>query len=70
MKRILAIDNDNAFLMAVQSTLEYNKYEVVTLLNPLQTAELLEEQDFDCVLLDAGGGEIVVGLFDTVVEIL
>ncbi|MCD4692857.1 MAG: response regulator [Calditrichales bacterium] len=52
MNRILAIDNDASFLMAIQSTLEYNKYAVETLLNPLHTTKLLKNYDFDCVLLD------------------
>ncbi len=52
MKKILAIDNDNAFLMAVKNTLEYNKFEVETILNPLHTMKILESRDFDCVLLD------------------
>lgn len=52
MNRILAIDNDVSFLMAIQSTLEYNKYDVETLLNPLHTTKLLKNHEFDCVLLD------------------
>ncbi len=52
MNRILIIDNDQAFLMALKNTLEYNKYEAVPLLNPLKTMEVLNENHFDCVLLD------------------
>ena len=52
MNRILIIDNDQAFLMALKNTLEYNKYEAVPLLNPLKTMEVLNEKHFDCVLLD------------------
>ncbi len=50
--RILVIDNDSAFLMALKKTLEYNKFEVEALPNPLQTMDLLAVQEFDCVLLD------------------
>ena len=52
MKRILIIDNDKSFLLALENTLKYNHYEVETLANPLQTMELLEEKNFDCMLLD------------------
>jgi DNA-binding NtrC family response regulator len=52
MPRILVIDNDSAFVMALKKTLEYNKFEVEALLNPLQTMGLLAEREFDCVLLD------------------
>jgi len=52
MSNILVIDNDTAFLMAMQNTLEYNKHTVVTLSNPVQTISVLSEHDFDCVLLD------------------
>ncbi len=52
MKQILVIDNDNAFLLAIKNTLEYNRYKVETLENPLQTFEYLQNHDFDCVLLD------------------
>lgn len=52
MKRILAIDNDKAFLTAICRTLEYNNYKVATLLNPLQTMDVLNREKYDCVLLD------------------
>lgn len=52
MNKVLAIDNDKAFLQAIRETLEYNKYKAETLLNPLQAMELLSKEDFDCVLLD------------------
>ncbi len=52
MNRVLVIDNDPSFSMAVKRTLEYHKYQVETLLNPLHTMELLKTHDFDCILLD------------------
>lgn len=52
MSRILVIDNDDAFLMAMKNTLEYNKHGVETLSNPVRARSLLSEEEFDCVLLD------------------
>ncbi len=52
MPRILVIDNDSAFVMALKKTLEYNNFEVEALLNPVQVMGLLAEREFDCVLLD------------------
>jgi len=52
MKRILVIDNDASFLLAIKNTLEYNHYKVDTLENPLQTMDYLQRHDFDCILLD------------------
>ncbi len=52
MKRILVIDNDVSFLLAVKNTLEYNNYKVTMLENPLKTFEYIEKNDFDCILLD------------------
>lgn len=52
MKQILVIDNDASFLLAIKNTLEYNRYKVETLENPLKTLDYLQNYDFDCVLLD------------------
>ncbi len=52
MSRILLIDNDIHFLMALKNTLEYNHYQVETVSNPLKTMDVLAAENFDCVLLD------------------
>ena len=52
MNKILVVDNDNAFLMAIKETLQYNNYHVETISNPVQTQSVLSRQAFDCVLLD------------------
>ncbi len=52
MKQILVIDNDASFLLAIKNTLEYNRYKVETLENPLKTFEYLQKRNFDCILLD------------------
>jgi len=52
MNRILAIDNDLSFLQAIKKTLEYNRFPTRTVSNPLSVPAILEEQTFDCILLD------------------
>ena len=52
MSRILLIDNDIHFLLALKNTLEYNHYQVETVSNPLKTMDVLAADNFDCVLLD------------------
>ncbi len=52
MSRILLIDNDIHFLMALKNTLEYNHYQTETVSNPFKTMDLLAADNFDCILLD------------------
>ncbi len=52
MPKILAIDDDENFLLSIANLLRYKQYEVEAVSNPLQAEKVFQQQDFDCVLLD------------------
>ncbi len=52
MARILAIDDDENFLISVKNLLEFKRHDVTILTNPFRTEKYLNNPKFDCVLLD------------------
>ncbi len=52
MYQILAVDDDLTFLHHLTSILRYKNYSTKTTSNPQQAIELLQKQEFHCVLLD------------------
>lgn len=52
VQRILAVDNDENFLKTLKQSLSLRGYTVDTQANPLEVLELLENQYYNCILLD------------------
>ncbi|NOX88722.1 MAG: response regulator [Calditrichaeota bacterium] len=52
MARILAIDDDENFLISLKNLLAFKRHEVTILTNPFRTEKYLKKPKFDCVLLD------------------
>ena len=52
MAKILAIDDDKYFLISLNNFLTYKKHVVTTMLNPYNAEEIIQNENFDCILLD------------------
>lgn len=52
LKRILSIDDDENFLKSIKKFLEMKGFYVVTISNSRQALEVLQNNYFDCILLD------------------
>lgn len=52
MAKILAIDDDENFLLSLANLLRYKNYDVEILSNPLLAMDSFMSSSFDCVLLD------------------
>jgi DNA-binding NtrC family response regulator len=50
--RILVIDDDENLLKSLRKILRLQDYSVDAISNPIQVADLLESQAYDCILLD------------------
>jgi DNA-binding NtrC family response regulator len=50
--RILVVDDDENLLMSIKKILRLEQYAVDTLINALQVEQLLETQNYHCLLLD------------------
>ena len=52
MNKICCVEDDNAILTALQYTLSQEGYQVMTAMTKAQGLELIEQENFDLVLLD------------------
>ena len=52
MYKILAVDDDQSFLDSVTGLLKYKGYTVDKLLNPADALGKIDNEEYDCILLD------------------
>ena len=52
MYKILAIDDDQSFLDSITGLLKYKGYFIDKLLNPAGAMGMIDEEEYDCILLD------------------
>ncbi len=51
-KKILVVDNDEGLLKSIKKNLDMEGYDVHLISNPTTVLPLLEDESFDCILLD------------------
>ncbi len=52
MAKILAVDDDPYFLLSLDNFLTYKNHDVTTVTNPHIATKLVQNETFDCLLLD------------------